>query len=198
LVIAYGKRLVNHRWMAGAVRIAAMGYGIPGSVIAVGIMAAVGQVDQWVGDWLSTSWQVESGLFLSGTVYALIFAYIVRFLAVSLSTIDTSLLKIKPNLDEAARSLGENTPGILYKVHTPLLWGGLLTAGMLLFVDVMKELPATLIMRPSDYETLAVRVFLYAADERLNEAAAPALAILAVGLLPVLFLSWQIARVRRR
>ncbi|MFN5854316.1 MAG: ABC transporter permease [Pseudanabaenaceae cyanobacterium] len=198
LVIAYGKRLVNNRWMAGAVRIAAMGYGIPGSVIAVGIMAAVGQVDQWVGDWLSTSWQVESGLFLSGTVYALIFAYIVRFLAVSLSTIDTSLLKIKPNLDEAARSLGENTPGILYKVHTPLLWGGLLTAGMLLFVDVMKELPATLIMRPSDYETLAVRVFLYAADERLNEAAAPALAILAVGLLPVLFLSWQIARVRRR
>ncbi len=215
LVIAYGKRLVHNPWMNGAVQIAAMGYGIPGSVIAVGLMVSLGQVDHWLGDWFAQGqWQSQlqgqlqgeladgqtttGGLFLSGTVYALIFAYIVRFLAVSLSTIDTSLLKIKPNLDEAARSLGEKTPGILYKVHTPLLWGGLLTAGMLLFVDVMKELPATLIMRPSDYETLAVRVFLYAADERLNEAAAPALAILAVGLLPVFFLSWQIARVRRR
>nr|MDJ0509397.1 ABC transporter permease subunit [Crocosphaera sp.] len=120
--------------------------------------------------------------------------YLVRFLPVAFGAVESSLGKIKPSLDDAARSLG-STPGkILIRVHTPLMTGGMLTAIMLVFVDVMKELPATLVIRPFNFDTLAIRVYQYASDERLPEAAAPALAIVLVGMIPVIFLSWQIAR----
>jgi iron(III) transport system permease protein len=135
----------------------------------------------------------STGLLLSGTIIALILAYLVRFLAVSFGAVEAGLTKIKPSLDDAARSLGQSPRQTLTNIHLPLLSSSLLTAIMLVFVDVMKELPATLIIRPFNFDTLAVRVYQYAADERLVEASAPALAIILVGLLPVFWLSWRIA-----
>jgi iron(III) transport system permease protein len=112
--------------------------------------------------------------------------------------VEAGLGKIEPHLDDASRSLGQGSIGTLLKIHVPLMWGSLLTAGMLIFVDVMKELPATIIIRPFNFDTLAVRVYNYASDERLVEASAPALAIILVGMLPVMLLSWRIANSRRR
>jgi iron(III) transport system permease protein len=188
LILAYGERLNPNQILKGSVRIAAMGYAIPGIVIAVGVLIPIGKLDNFLAEILKTN------LILSGTISCLIFAYLVRFLAVAFSTVESSLGKIKPSLDDASRSLGYGTIATLAKVHLPLLSGGLLTAAMLVFVDVMKELPATLVLRPFNFDTLAVRVYQYASDERLVEAAAPALAIIMVGLIPVIFLSWQISR----
>ncbi|MBW4517657.1 MAG: iron ABC transporter permease [Timaviella obliquedivisa GSE-PSE-MK23-08B] len=194
LIMAYGLRLHPTRSMILAVRLAVMGYAIPGSVIAVGILIPMGQVDQLVDAVMKSTFGISTGLLLSGTIAALIFAYLVRFLAVAFSTVEASLERIKPNLDEAAHSLGHNTQQTLTRVHVPLMRSGLLTAALLVFVDVMKELPATLIVRPFDFDTLAVRVYQLASDERLAEAAAPALTIVLVGMIPVLTLSWQIRR----
>ncbi len=195
LLMAYGLRLRPSRGMAAAVRLALLGYAIPGSVIAVGILIPIGQFDQWLAGGLNAA-GIATGMLLGGTLVALVFAYLVRFLAVSFGAVDSSLTRIKPSLDEAARSLGQSPQQTLLRVHLPLIRSGLLTAALLVFVDVMKELPATLIVRPFDYETLAVRVYQLASDERLAEAAAPALAIVLVGVLPVMILSWQIRRGR--
>ncbi|CAN5846994.1 iron ABC transporter permease [soil metagenome] len=197
LVLAYGQRLDGSRPIRFGVRLAAMGYGIPGAVIAVGILIPVARLDNAIAAWSAATFGISPGLLLSGTITALVFAYLVRFLAVSLGSVESGLAKIRPNLDDAARSLGYSPSKTLAKVHAPLMTGSLLTAVMLVFVDVMKELPATLVMRPFNFDTLAVRVYQYASDERLVEAAAPALTILLVGLLPVVALSWQITRARQ-
>jgi iron(III) transport system permease protein len=199
LMLAYGERLRTSWQMRVAVRVAAIGYAIPGSVIAVGIMSSLGFIDRAIGGWLQSAFGISTGLILSGTFFALIFAYLVRFLAVSYSSVSASLTKIKPNLDDAAHSLGHGSTSTLFAVHIPMIWGGLLAATMMVFVDVMKELPATVIIRPPlSFDTLAIRVYNYASDERLAEAAAPALAIILVELIPVIFLSWQISRSRRQ
>ncbi|MGB3192730.1 MAG: iron ABC transporter permease [Limnoraphis sp.] len=197
LVMAYGVRLQPSLGMRLSVQIAAMGYAIPGSVIAVGILIPLGRFDNAIDGFMRATFGISTGLLLSGTITALIFAYLVRFLAVSFGAVNSSLSKIKPSLDDAARSLGHNPSSTLVKVHAPIMWGGLLTAGMLTFVDVMKELPATLVVRPFNFDTLAVRVYNLAADERLAEAAGPALALVGVGMLPVLFMSWKIAQSRQ-
>jgi iron(III) transport system permease protein len=196
LVMAYGQRLQPNLIMRSAVRIGAIGYAIPGSVIAVGTLIPVGQFDNAFDSWMKATFGISTGLLLSGTIATLIFAYLVRFLAVAFGSIESSLNKITPNLDDASRSLGYGATSTLLKVHTPLMWGGLLTSTMLVFVDVMKELPATLVIRPFNFDTLAIRVYQYASDERLVEASAPALAIVLVGIIPVIFLSLRIARFR--
>ena len=197
LVLAYGQRLGGSGAIRLGVRLSAMGYGIPGAVIAVGILIPVTSLDRVIAAWAKSAFGVSPGLLLSGTIAALVFAYLVRFLAVALSSVESGLAKIRPNLDNAARSLGYSPTKTLLKIHTPLMSSSLLTAVMLVFVDVMKELPATLVMRPFNFDSLAVRVYQYASDERLREAAAPALTILLVGLLPVIILSWQISQSRR-
>lgn len=197
LFLVYGLRLSSTPIMRLGVRIAAMGYAIPGSVIAVGILIPLAQVDSALTPLLRSGFN-NYGSLLQGTLTALIFAYLVRFLAVSLSSVESGLAKIRPSLDDAAYSLGHTAHSTLVKVHAPLMGGSLLTALMLVFVDVMKELPATIVIQPSNFDTLAVRVYRYASDERLTEAAAPALTIILVGLLPVIFLSWQIAQSRFR
>ena len=196
LFLAYGKRQKKSSFLNFGVRFSAMGYAIPGTVIAVGILIPVTQLDKAIDNWLRSTFDVSMGLILSGTVTALVFAYLVRFLAVSFNAVESSLEKIKPSLDEASRSLGHSVGSTLLRIHTPLMSGGILTAVMLVFVDVMKELPATLIMRPFNFDTLAVQVYQYASDERLIEAAAPALTIILVGIIPVIFLSLRIARSR--
>ena len=194
LVLAYGKRLNKQRPVDLGVRVASMGYAVPGAIIAVGILIPVIELDKGISVWVEATTGNNIGLILSGTVTALIFAYLVRFLAVALSTVESGLGKIRPTVDDAARSLGCSPTKTLVKIHTPLMTSSLLTAIMLVFVDVMKELPATLVMRPFNFDTLAIRVYQYASDERLVEASAPALMILLVGLLPVILLSWRIAR----
>ena len=196
LVMAYGQRLQPNWIIKTAVRIAAMGYAIPGSVIAVGVLIPVGRLDNLLDSWMRSSFGISTGLLLSGTIASLIFAYLVRFLAVAFGSVESSLNKISPSLDDASRSLGYGTTSTLWKIHTPLMSGGLLTSAMLVFVDVMKELPATLVIRPFNFDTLGIRVYQYASDERLIEAAAPALAIVLVGIVPVILLSWRITHSR--
>ncbi|UAJ72953.1 iron ABC transporter permease [Synechocystis sp. PCC 7339] len=196
LILVYGQRLSRQPLTSFAVKVTSMGYAIPGSVIAVGVLIPAGNFDNWLAGWWERIWGVNIGLLLSGTIAVLVYAYLVRFLAVAIGSLEGSLGKIKPTLDDAARSLGKTPSQILWQVHTPLMTGGLLTAVMLVFVDVMKELPATLVIRPFNFDTLAIRVYQYASDERLIEAAAPALTIILAGMLPVIFLSVQIARSR--
>jgi iron(III) transport system permease protein len=196
LLMAYGQRLEPNWLMKTAVRISAMGYAIPGSVIAVGVLIPVAGLDNLIDSWMRSAFNISTGLLLSGTIFSLIFAYLVRFLAVGFGSVESSLNKIAPSLDDASRSLGYGSTSTLWKIHTPLMSGGLLTSAMLVFVDVMKELPATLVIRPFNFDTLGIRVYQYASDERLAEAAAPALAIVLVGIIPVIFLSWRITHSR--
>ncbi|MEO1295107.1 MAG: iron ABC transporter permease [Cyanobacteria bacterium J06636_16] len=198
LVLAYGARLQPNQGVRLGVQISSLGYAIPGAVIAVGILSPIGRLDNAIATMAEQLFGIAPGLLLSGTIAALIFAYLVRFLAVALNTVESGLTKIRPSLDDASRSLGNSPFTTLLKVHAPLLSGSLLTAAMLVFVDVMKELPATIVIRPFNFDTLAVRVYQYASDERLVEASAPALAILIVGLLPVILLSYRITQTRQR
>ena len=195
-IMAYGQRLQSNLVMRLGIRVAAMGYAIPGTVIAVGVLIPMGRLDNALDSWMRATFGISTGLLLSGTIAALIFAYLVRFLAVSFNTVESSLGKISPNLDDASRSLGHGPASTLFRVHVPLMWGGIITAAMLVFVDVMKELPATLVIRPFNFNTLAVQVYQYASDERLVEASAPALAIILVGIIPVIFLSLEITKSR--
>ncbi|MGQ9365626.1 ABC transporter permease [Azospirillum sp. ST 5-10] len=196
LVLAYGQRLHPSPVLKGAVRVAAMGYAIPGSVIAVGVLIPFAHFDNAVDAFMRTNFGVSTGLLLSGTIAAVLFAYLVRFLAVSLNTVEASLGKVRPTMDHAARVLGKTAGQTLVRVHAPIMAGSLLTAALLVFVDVMKELPATMIVRPFNFDTLAVRAYTLASDERLTEAAMPALAIVAVGILPVVLLSRSIRHTR--
>jgi iron(III) transport system permease protein len=196
LLLAYGLRLRRTRLMAFATRIASMGYAVPGSVIAVGVLLVYTWFDNAVDTWMRDTFGISTGLILTGTVAGVVFAYLVRFLAVSFNTVEASLGKVTPNLDWAARTLGQRPAATLRRVHTPLMWGSLLTAGMLVFVDVMKELPATIILRPFNFDTLAIRTYQLASDERLADSSSAALAIVLVGIVPVIALSVAIARSR--
>ena len=175
-------------------RFIGLGYAVPGSVIAVGVLIPVTRLDNWLAGWIASWSGATPGLLLTGGIAALVYAYLVRFLAIALQAVEASLGKITSSMDDAARSLGLGQGATLRRVHLPLLRGSLLTAGLLVFVDVMKELPATLVMRPFNFDTLATQTYLFARDERLAEAALPSLAIVAVGLVPILVL----ARAARR
>lgn len=192
LVLAYSKRLNPLKSIRFSVQLASMGYAIPGAVIAIGVMLPFSWLDHRVSA-ISESWFGEpTGLIFSGTLIALLFAYTVRFLSVSVQAVDAGLGKIKPSMDNAGRSLGLGPVGVLSTIHMPLMRGTLLTALLLVFVDVLKELPATLILRPFNFNTLSVRAFEMASDERLADAGAPALMIVLAGLIPVILLSRSI------
>jgi iron(III) transport system permease protein len=194
LPMTYGKRLRPSPALEAAVRVAGMGYAIPGTVIAVGVMLPFGWVDNALDAWTRAHWGQSTGLLLSGTLVALLFAYAVRFLAASLQAVEAGLSKIRPSMDNAARSLGLRPGAVLRQVHMPLLRGTLLTALLLVFVDVLKELPATLILRPFNFSTLAVRTYELASAERLEDAASAALAIVLAGMIPVILLSRSMTR----
>jgi len=196
LILGYGKRLNNDPLTSLSVRVAAMGYAVPGTVIAIGVLIPFAWLDTQLNH-LSKQWLGSSvGLLLSGTLFTLLFAYNVRFLAVSLQTVEAGLGKIKPTVDNAGRSLGLSAFGVLHKLHLPLMKGTLLTALLLVFVDVLKELPATLILRPFNFNTLAVRAYELASDERLADAGLPSLMIVAAGIIPVIILSRSIGKSR--
>lgn len=194
--LAYGRRVRTSPFVRGAVRMAGMGYAIPGTVIAVGVIIPFAWFDNTVDAWMRQHLGVSTGLLLSGSLVALVFAYLVRFLAASLQTVEAALTKVSVHFDDTARSLGSRRMDVLKRIHLPLMRGSLLSAGLLVFVDVMKELPATLILRPFNFNTLAVRAFELASDEQLAAAAPAALTIALVGLVPVILLSRSIAHSR--
>jgi iron(III) transport system permease protein len=194
--LAYGLRIRQTATMTAGARVAGLGYAIPGSVIAVGVLIPFAFIDNTVDAWMRAQFGISTGLFLSGTLVALIFAYLVRFLAISLNTVEAGFGRITPRMDDAARSLGQSRSGVLRRVLAPLMRGSLLTAGLLVFVDVMKELPATLLVRPFNFDTLATHAYEYASDELLVEASSASLAIVVVGIVPVILLSRAIARSR--
>ena len=196
LFLGYGKRILPGKTTIVSIRTASIGYAIPGTVIAVGVIIPFAWLDVRIDAFMKSSFGISSGLILSGTIVAVMFAYVVRFLAISLQTVESGLDKIKPSMDDAARSLGYRPRETLFKIHIPLMKSSTLTALMIVFVDVMKELPATLILRPFDFNTLAVRAFELASDERLADSSTAALTIVIVGLLPVIFLSKTISQSR--
>ncbi|MFH7326746.1 ABC transporter permease [Desulfurivibrio sp. C05AmB] len=198
LLLAYGKRLRPTRVIRTAVQVAGMGYAVPGLVIAIGVIIPFAWLDNTVDSWMRENFNISTGLLLSGTVAALLFAYVARFMAVALHTVDAGLGKIKPSMDDAARILGLRPFAVLRQIHLPVMRGSLLTALLLVFVDVLKELPATLVLRPFNFNTLAVRAFELASDEFLAESSLAALAIVAAGILPVILLSLTIARSRKQ
>jgi iron(III) transport system permease protein len=194
--LAYALRLHATPATTLAVRIAGMGYAIPGTVLAIGVLLPFAAFDHTVDHWAKSTFGHSPGLILSGTLVAVTFAYLVRFLTGSLNAVEASLGKITRSMDHAARSLGRGPGSTLWNVHLPIMRGSLLTAGILIFVDVLKELPATLVLRPFNFDTLAIVTYNLASDERLAEASGPALAIVVVGILPVILLSRAISRSR--
>ncbi|OGA06634.1 MAG: iron ABC transporter permease [Betaproteobacteria bacterium RIFCSPHIGHO2_12_FULL_69_13] len=184
--MAYAARLSRSRPVAIANRCASLGYAIPGAVIAVGILVPLARFDNWLAAWVEASFGMRIGLLLTGTIVALVYAYLVRFLAAAMNTMEAGLAKITPSMEDAARSLGAGPASTLARVHLPLLGSSLATAGLLVFLDVMKELPATFALRPFNFDTLAIEAYQLAQDERLAEAAVPSLVIVAVSVLPLL------------
>jgi iron(III) transport system permease protein len=189
LVLAYGARISRSRLAAGANRLAGLGYAIPGAVIAIGVLIPVTRIDNWIADL-----GITTRVVLTGSIAVLVYAYLIRFLGVALQTVEAGLGRVTPNMEDAARSLGLGAGATLARVHAPMLRSSLVTAALLVFVDVMKELPATFVMRPFNFDTLAVQAYNLAADERLAEASTASLAIVAVGLLPVILASRRMVR----
>ena len=179
VLLAYGRRASSSRASAAAVRVATIGYGLPGSVVAVAVIVPLGWLDHRLDD------SVGVGLLLTGTVIGLFVAYTVRFLALAFQSVDTGLERVPRSLDEAARGLGSDRLDVLARVHVPLIAPALLTAGLLVFTEVMKELPATLLLRPLGGDTLAIAVWQATTESLYETAALPALLIVLVGLIPV-------------
>lgn len=194
LLIGYAARVHRGAPMRWAHRVAGLGYALPGSVIAVGVLIPVTRLDHLLADGLRGAFGLELGLLFTGSIAALVYACLVRYLTAAMQAVDAGLAKITPSMDQAARSLGHTPAQTMWRVHLPLLRGSALTAGLLVFIDVMKELPATLVMRPFNFDTLATQAYTLAADERLAEASTAALAIVVVGLLPMVVICRQIAR----
>lgn len=194
LLLAYAARTVKHPLVHGTNRLAVLGYALPGAVIAVGILLPLGKLDNAIAAWLHEQFGVKTGLLLTGSIIALIYAYLVRFLAVAFQTVEAGLTRVTLSMDDAARSLGYSPWRTLLRVHMPIMSGSLATAALLVFVDVMKELPATFAMRPFNFDTLAVEAYNLAKDERIAEAAVPSLLMVGIALLPLIVLSRQIAR----
>jgi iron(III) transport system permease protein len=172
---------IRTRALRTGVQLVGLGYALPGAVIAVGLLLPLGAVQA-----LLPTAPISAAV--TGTLLGLVFAYLVRFSAVALQSVEAGYTRLPPSLDDSARMLGASRARLLTRVHAPLLWRSLLAAALLVFVDVMKELPATLVLRPFDSDTLAVVAYNLARDERLAEAALPSIAIVGVGLLPVLLL----------
>jgi iron(III) transport system permease protein len=196
LFMAYSNRNTQSIFNRFMVRFVSMGYAIPGTVIAVGVLIPFAWFDNTLDAFFTEHFNFSTGLLISGTIFTLIFAYLTRFLAVSINTVEAALGKIKPVMDEVAKTTGLSSGGIIKRIHMPMMRGSLLTALLLVFVDVLKELPATLILRPFNFNTLAVRTYELANEERLADAAVPALAIVLVGIIPVIMISNSISRSR--
>ena len=194
--LAYAQRLHGTPLLRSATRLAAIGYAVPGAVLAVGVIIPFAAFDNAVDAVMRETLGVSTGLILSGTIVAILFAYVVRFLAVGLGSVEAALTKVTPSMDDASRTLGHGPLQTLRNVHLPLVRSGVIAGALLVFVDCMKELPATLILRPFNFDTLATHVYQYASDELLEQSALGALTIVAAGIVPVIMLASAIRRSR--
>jgi len=194
--MAYALRLRENKAMRGLAWIASMGYGVPGAVLAVGAVIPLTWFDNTLDGFMRSAFGISTGLLVTGTMLAVMVGYVVRFLALSFGTVEAGLGKITRSMDDAARSLGHRPFAILRQIHLPMLRASVLTASLLVFVDSMKELPMTLLLRPFNFETLATFVYQFASDELLEECALAALAIVVVGIGPVIVLSSAIRGAR--
>ncbi len=187
-LVAYGGRVHPTRLSKVTGRLSALGYAVPGTVIAVAVFVPLSWVDRRLDSAAEAVLGLDLGLLFTGTLLGLVFAYVVRFHALALFSVEARMEEIDPALDDAARGLGADRTRLLSEVHLPLLWPGIVTAAMLVFVEVMKELPATALLRPLGGDTLAISVWEATKDSRFDTAALPALLIVAVGLVPVVML----------
>jgi iron(III) transport system permease protein len=193
LTLCYARRVAANGFTLPAVRVAGFGYALPGTVLAIGLLIPLAAIDNRIDDMMRTTFGVSSGLLLSGSLFAITLAYVIRFLAVALGQIESGLDRVSPRLDAAARTLGASALATLWRVHLPLLIAPLGAAALLVFVDCLKELPATLLLRPFNFETLATHVYGLASIEQLEQAALGALTIVLAGLVPVLLLHKAVA-----
>jgi iron(III) transport system permease protein len=193
LVLSYARRVAANAFTRPAVSLAGLGYAIPGTVLAIGLMIPLAGIDNWIDEAASSLFGVSTGLILTGSMTTLTLAYVIRFLAVALGGIDAGLERISPNLDAAARALGESALSALWRVHLPLLLPAMGAAALMVFVDSLKELPATLLLRPFNFETLATHVYALVGLEQFERAALGSLFIVLAGLLPVLMLHKAVA-----
>ncbi|MEM1315617.1 MAG: iron ABC transporter permease, partial [Pseudomonadota bacterium] len=194
LAIAYASRLAPGPGSRAAELAASMGYAAPGGVIAVGLLIPLAGFDNALDAFARERFGVSTGLLLTGSAAALVLAYMARFMAAALGAVASGFEAAPPNLDASGRVLGLGVWGVVRRIHLPILKGSLLTSGLIVFVDVVKELPATLMLRPFNFDTLAVQAYRLASDERLEQSAFPSLAIAAVGLIPVTLLARSIRR----
>ncbi|EKE44900.1 hypothetical protein OCGS_0935 [Oceaniovalibus guishaninsula JLT2003] len=192
IVLGTFQRLRPGRLSGAALHVGRMGYAVPGGVIAVGLFVPFAALDNALDAWMRLHWGISTGLLFTGSIWVLVMAYMVRFLAAALGAYDGGIASVGQNLDAVSRVLGKTAWGTVRRVHLPLITPSILTAALIVFVDTMKELPATLIMRPFNYDTLAVQAFRLASDERLEGAAVPSLVIAAIGLVPVILLCRQV------
>lgn len=196
-IMAYGQRLHPSPKWQWIDKLATSGYAIPGVVIAIGVLIVNTTVEGLVNKSLAALDYSSLGLFLSGTVIALLFAYTVRFMTLGYNTIASSLTKVSPNIDYVASSCGVSKLKMLRLIHIPLIRSGLLSAALLIFADVVKELPATLVLRPFEFNTLSIRTYELASTERINDIAVPSLSIVAISLLSIMLVAQRIAAYRK-
>jgi iron(III) transport system permease protein len=194
MVLAFTRRHRDDIVVRSSVNIATLGYALPGSVLAVGIMLSFTSIDNVLATLATIVGRESSGQIITGTVFALVVAYMVRFLAVAYGPIDSGLGRIRTSLAEAARGLGASAAATLWRVYLPLLRPGLFTAGLLVLVDVMKEMPATMLLRPFGWDNLAVRIYEMTSEGEWERAALPAITLILVGLIPVIILVRRSAR----
>jgi len=187
-VIAYGRRARPSRTSRVTAVLATLGYAVPGTVLAVAVYAPLVWLDRRIGDAGRSLFGIDTGLLITGSAAGLVLAYVIRFQALALFAVDARMTRIDPSLDEAARGLGADRSRVLGDIHLPLLWPGITTAALLVFVEVMKELPATALLRPLGSDTLAITVWEATKDSRFDTAALPSLLIVLVGLVPVIAL----------
>lgn len=195
LVVNFYHRLSASRTSVMFMRLSSLGYAVPGTVLAIGVMVPVIFMDHAVNDLAKAMEWGRPGLIFSGSMFAIIFALVVRFSAVAIGSIESSLSKVSPSLDMASRTMGCNPNTMLLKVHVPLIRRGALIAALLVFIESMKELNASLLLRPFNFETLATYVFNYASDEHLELAAMPAVILVLVGLVPLVLINRSLEQV---
>ena len=191
LLLVYATRRHPDAATRNAVRIATLGYALPGTVLAVGMFVPLASLDNWIGEVTLQLFQIETGLMIQGTLVIMLLAYLTRFLAVSHSPIDSAMQRITSSIDEASMSMGINGWMMLRRVHLPILKSGIFTAGALVFVDVMKEMPITLMTRPFGWDTLSVRIFEMTSEGAWEQAALPAVALVISGLIPIILFMRQ-------
>jgi iron(III) transport system permease protein len=192
--VAYAARVTRAPVGGAVLRVASLGYAVPGAVLAIGLMTPIFALDNLIADVAENAFGISMGLLISGSGAALVYAYVARFLAISVGGVESGLAKLSPSLDGAARALGETATGAMRRVHLPLVRPALGAAALLVFVDCMKELPATLLLRPLNFETLATHLYGEAARGTYEDGAVAATCIILVGLIPVILL----ARLGRR